>query len=119
MGVAASAVNANVLADSRMADASTLLALAVVSFGIILAVGALVAVAWPKPDPIVCLVAAWALAGVSAELSNPVNLQRASRFNPHLWDLTTLNGLKIAASYLSVLSAALAVVAIAVRFRLW
>jgi len=116
--VAASAVNFNVLADSRMADASTLLALAVVSFGIILAVAALASVAWPKPDSIICFVAAWALAGVAAELNDPVNLQGASRFNPHLWDVTTLDGIKRAASYLSVLAVSLAVVAMALRFHL-
>jgi len=116
--VAASAVNANVLADSRLADASTLLALAVTSFGIILTVAALVSVAWPKPDAIICFVAAWALAGVSAELNDPINLQSGSRFNPHFWDLTTLNGLKKAASYLSVLAVALAGFAIAMRFQL-
>mmetsp|Transcript_38333 Transcript_38333/g.105593 ORF Transcript_38333/g.105593 Transcript_38333/m.105593 type:complete len:306 (+) Transcript_38333:97-1014(+) len=109
--IAASAVNASVLADSSLASPETLLGLAVLSYAVVAAIIAIFAIALRSPDPIVCLVAAWAFAGIHAELGDPKNLDDPDRWNPHTWDRVTLGGLRFAALGVSLLALALAVVA--------
>merc|ERR1719493_481623 len=111
--IAASAVNANTLVDFRKASPETLLGFAITSIGAVCIVATIFAVAKPSADPVVCLVAAWALNAISAELSDPMALDDASRHNPYTWDRVTLAGLQQAASNVTSLALALAVVAAA------
>jgi len=99
--VAASVVNANVAADYSRASPGELLGLAVASYAAVAAIATAFIVAFRSPDPIACLVVSWAFAGVRAELGNASNLNDPKRFNPHVWDQVTLEGLRIAALYVS------------------
>jgi len=111
--LAATAVNANVQADAAAAAPKTLLGLAVASYVAVCIVAALFATAVRSPDPIVCLVAAWAFNGIRAELGNPQNLDSPSRLNPYTWDRVTLGGLQTAALGVVILALGLAVFAAA------
>lgn len=111
--IAASALSTNVTADSFKASPETMLGLAITSIGVICVIAAVFALATRSPDPVVCLVAAWAFNGIRAELGNPTALDNPNRFNPHMWDRTTLGGLQTAASQISFLALGLAAVAIA------
>lgn len=111
--ILASALNASVFADWQRAKPEALLALAVISFAAVLAFSVGFALAGRCPHFLVCLVAAWGLAGVSAELGHPARLNSPDRFNPYIWDPVTLRGLRLAALVLSIASVVLAVVAAA------
>lgn len=113
--VAASAVNANVQADAARASPGILLSFAIVSLGIVFAVVTFFAVAAPKPDPISCVAAAWAVLGVSAELGSPSNLKDPRRFNPYPWDEVILGGVRGAALVLGLSSLAVAALAACLR----
>jgi hypothetical protein len=115
--IAASVVNINVQADATKASQGTLLALAIVSNAAVLAVVTAFTFAVQSPDPLVGLVAAWAFAGISSELSNPANLNDPTRFNPSAWDVVILEGLKNAAVGVSMLALALA--AVAAVMKVW
>eukprot|EP00442_Polarella_glacialis_P003670 CAMPEP_0115058076 /NCGR_PEP_ID=MMETSP0227-20121206/6137_1 /TAXON_ID=89957 /ORGANISM="Polarella glacialis, Strain CCMP 1383" /LENGTH=309 /DNA_ID=CAMNT_0002442999 /DNA_START=104 /DNA_END=1033 /DNA_ORIENTATION=- len=113
--IAASAVNASVLADSWMCSAGTLLALAIVSLAVILAVVVLFVVASPKPDAIISFVAAWSLGAIHAELGSATHLLDPSRFNFFAWDEVSLAGLRGAALVLSLASLGLGLLAAGLR----
>jgi hypothetical protein len=113
--IAASILSANVLADYAMATPAVLLALAVVSLAVIFALTSLFAIAGPRSDAIIPLVAAWALFAVSSELRDPVKLLDPARHNPVAWDPTVLDAVRIAASVLSLACLALSAVAAALR----
>merc|ERR1712008_144783 len=95
--VAASALNASVLADASRAAPATLLTLAIVSLGAILTTATIFATAIKKPDAILCLACYWALLGIYSELGDPANLDDPSRFNPVAWDAATLTAIRAAA----------------------
>jgi len=109
----ASVVNANVLADSGRASPGTLLGVAVASLAAILAVVTAFSFAARNAEPLVGLVAAWALAAVASELGAPVQLLDAARWNPHAWDAATLEGLRAAASAVAAAAGAMAAAAAA------
>lgn len=113
--IAATAVNANVQADAAMASPEALGGLAVTSLGVVCVLAAIVTVAARTPDPIVCLVAAWAFNGIRAELADPVNLDDPGRHNPYMWDRVTLGMLESAARMLSTLAFAGSAVALLLR----
>jgi len=113
--IVASTLSVNVQADALSASQETLLALAVLSSALVLAVVTAFTLAVKSPDPIIGLVAAWAFAAISSELSNPVKLNDPARFNPSTWDMVTLGGLQKAALGTCVLSAAMAVAAAGFR----
>merc|ERR1719499_97279 len=114
----ASAVNINVLTDYERAAPGTLLGVAVASLAAILAVVTAFTLATKRAEPIVGLVAAWALAAVASELGDPaLLLDPAVRWNYHAWDDTTLEGIRIAAS--AVASAAGAMAAVAAARLAW
>lgn len=109
--VAASLLNLNVYADSLKSSPKVMLAIAVWSFAAIAAIVVLFALAVPKGDPIICIVAGWALAAISANLSDPTDLQDRDRFNFYDWPAEVLDGLQIVAAMLSIWSFVFAAVA--------
>lgn len=109
--IAASAVNANLLADSLKASQETLLALFVLSSAVVLAIVTAFTLAVKSPDPIIGLVSAWAFAAIYSELGDPVKLSSPSRFNPMTWDTVTVRALQVSALAICMLSAVMAVVA--------
>jgi len=111
--VAASLLNTNVLADFLKASPGPLLALAVASFATISATVAIFALATPKADTIICLVAAWALAGISTNLQEAEDLRNPDRFNFYDWPQEVLDGIRISALIISIGSLLLAAVATA------
>jgi len=113
--IAATAVNASVLADASGAAPATLLTLAIVSLGVVVTTAAIFATAIKKPDAIVCLTCAWALLGIYSELGSPANLQNPARFNPTAWDATTLAGIRGAALVLGLALVGLAAYAAGLR----
>jgi hypothetical protein len=115
--IAATVVNANVQADSTKTSQEGLLALAILSKAVVLAVVTLFTFGVRSPDPIVGFVAAWAFAGVSSELGNPTSINDPTRFNPSTWDDVILGGLKNAAMFISLLALMLAVIAIGLRMK--
>jgi hypothetical protein len=115
--IAASAVNASVQADYVRASAPDLLALAVMSLTAVFAVSIVFAVAVPRPDAIICIVAAWALRAVGSELVAAKYLLDPTKHNFIAWDPVVLDGVGTAATSLSVAILGLAVYAAA--FRVW
>eukprot|EP00418_Pyrodinium_bahamense_P009714 CAMPEP_0179127344 /NCGR_PEP_ID=MMETSP0796-20121207/60323_1 /TAXON_ID=73915 /ORGANISM="Pyrodinium bahamense, Strain pbaha01" /LENGTH=403 /DNA_ID=CAMNT_0020826135 /DNA_START=32 /DNA_END=1245 /DNA_ORIENTATION=- len=113
--IAASAVNANVQADAASASPETLLGVAVTSYAVVCIIATVFAAAMRSPDPIVCLVAAWAFNGIRAELGKPQNLNSPRRFNPHTWDRALLGGLRSAALGVTILALGLAIFAVVRR----
>jgi hypothetical protein len=109
--IAASAVNANVQADAAKASQEVLLAFAVGSNAVVLAIVSAFTFAVRSPDPFVGFVAAWAFAGIYSALSDPTKLNDPDRFNPSKWDAVALGGLKFAALGISALAFMLAVFA--------
>jgi len=109
--IAASALNVNVVAGGARASPETLLGMAVASIGVICVLAAIFALVMKSADPIVCFVAAWAFNAISAQLSDPVDLNAPNRHNPHTWDEITLKGLEIAASYIAILALVLGAIA--------
>merc|ERR1711920_634951 len=102
--IAASALNVSVVADAAKASPGTLLGLAVASIGIVCVLASCFAFATKSPDPVVCLVAAWAFNGIRVKLSDPIELDSPTRFNPHVWDRVTLEGLQTATGIVAVLA---------------
>jgi hypothetical protein len=113
--IAASVVNINVQADAAKSSQQFLLAIAVLSNAIVLAIVTIFTFAVRSPDPIIALVVAWAFAGIATELNNPINLNDPTRFNASIWNEVILGGLKSVAICISVLSLALVVIATALR----
>jgi len=113
--VAASLLNSNVLAVSLKASPGPLLALAVASFALLAATVTIFALATPRPDAIICLVAAWALAGISTNLQKAEDLRNSDRFNFHDWPQEVVDGIRISALIISIGSLVLAAVATARR----
>jgi len=113
--IAASVVNINVQAEAAKSSQQFLLATAVLSNAIVLAVVTIFTFAVRTPDPIIALVVAWAFAGIATELNNPINLNDPTRFNASIWNEVILGGLKSVAICISVLSLALVVIATALR----
>lgn len=113
--IAASVVNINVQADAAKSSQQFLLAIAVLSNAIVLAIVTIFTFAVRSPDPIIALVVAWAFAGIATELNNPINLNNPTRFNASIWNEVILGGLKSVAICISVLSLALVVIATALR----
>jgi len=110
----ASAVNTNVLADYERASPGTLLGVAVTSLAAILAVVTAFTLATKSAEPVVGLVAAWALTAVASELGDPVLLlDPAVRWNYYPWGATTLEGIRIAASAVAAAAGVMAAVAAA------
>merc|ERR1711924_536657 len=66
--IAASVLSVNVVADAARASPAVLLAVAVVSLTVVVALASLFTLAVPRPDAIIPLVAAWALFAISREL---------------------------------------------------
>lgn len=111
-------LNLNVIADSLQAPAPELVANAIASLCIVFALNVIYALLLPRPDPILCVAAAWASWWIH------VGLQTPERFldkinNPVTLDLNTLAGFSLAASYLSVIFLILAAVATPLRLRSW
>lgn len=115
--IAASVVNTNVQADAAKSSQEFLLALAVLSNAAVLSIVTLFTFGVRSSDPIVGLVAAWAFAGIFNELSNPTNLNDATRFNASLWDDVILDALKTSAFCVSLIALILATIATALRIR--
>lgn len=113
--MAASAVNVNLQADATKAGQETLLAVAIVSFAVLLAVSTFFTFAVRSPDPFVAFVTAWAFAAIHAELGNPDDLNDPTRFNPSVWDPVILGGLQKAALIICLLALSLGVVATALK----
>jgi hypothetical protein len=109
--ICASAVNTNSVFDFYKAEPHVLLAVAIASFAVIAVAVALFALAAPRPDAWPSLVAAWALAAVSAELKDGKLILSPTRFNPFAWPSLVLQGLSQAAEALSILCLVLAFVA--------
>jgi len=102
--IAASALNISVAADAAKASPGTLLGLAVASIGILCVLAGCFAFATKSPDPVICLVAAWAFNGIRVKLSDPIELDSPTRFNPYVWDRVTLAGLQTATGIVAVLA---------------
>lgn len=115
--IAASAVNISVQADYEKASPGVLGGLAIASYGLICVFTTVFAAAAQSPDPIVCLVAAWAFNGIRAELADPKNLDNPDRHNPYMWDPVTLSSLENAASLLTALFLASALYATVMKVR--
>mmetsp|Transcript_8061 Transcript_8061/g.21832 ORF Transcript_8061/g.21832 Transcript_8061/m.21832 type:complete len:299 (-) Transcript_8061:66-962(-) len=110
--ICASAVNANVQFDAAKADASELLAVAVLSFVAIVAANVALVTTATNPDAITSLVAAWAFAAVSSELADGELLRSKDRHNWRAWDPVVTGGLGNAAAGAAVVAVALGVVAL-------
>merc|ERR1712176_1603272 len=102
--ICAAGVNVSVQADALKSSQSTLLAVAVLTYAAVLSASVAFAVGPLSPDPIVCLVAAWAFLGIYSELGNPVELNDPTRFNPSTWDAVILDGLRSAALGVSIIA---------------
>lgn len=115
--VAASAVNVSLVADAARSSQEVLLALAVLSYAAVLAIVVVFTFAVRTPDPFIGFVAAWAFLGIYSELGNPKHLNDPARYNPSIWDIVIVDGLRIAAGCINVIAILLAVVATASRVR--
>jgi len=115
--IAASAVSINVQADAAKSSAQALLCLAVLTYAGVSAIATVFAVAVQSPDPIVCLVAAWAFLAIQSELGDPQALDDEDRFNAMHWDRVILDGLRRAAVGVSIFALCLAVLAAVLRAR--
>lgn len=117
--VCATALLFNTTADFQKASPQVLLGTAVTTVGALSIVLTMIALVKAKPEPIVCLVGAWAFYGISSELSDPTHelINSPDRHNPYTWDLVTLGGLRIAAS--NIVWVCLALAAVAVARALW
>ncbi|CAJ1353033.1 unnamed protein product [Effrenium voratum] len=109
--IAASALNINVLADFYKAAPEILLMLAILCLSAISVLVALFAFAVPKADPLIGLVACWALLAIFAELGNPEKLNDPARFNYFDWPELVLEALRDTALALGLASAAASAVA--------
>merc|ERR1719174_151140 len=103
------------MADSTMATQPTLLALAVLSTVGVAAMTTGFTLAVRTPDPFIGAVAAWAFRAIAAELGSPDGLQNPKRFNPSTWNPVILQGLQQAASWVSMVCLAMAVLAVVLR----
>lgn len=113
----ASAIGLSIAADASMTTDGDLLAIAIASLGVVLCLTALFAVGViGKPDPIRCLVTAWATFFISVELRDPVLLINKP-WKPVNFDEVTITGVRGAALILSY--ASLAFAALAMGLRVW
>lgn len=115
--IAAAGVNWNVNFDSSMASQSTLLAVAMVTIAVVLAVISVLTFAAKSPDVVVCCVAAWAFAAINSSLSDPVKLNSLTRFNPSTWSPVILHAVQQAS--VSVIVVSLILAAIGCAFRIY
>eukprot|EP00434_Breviolum_minutum_P010256 symbB.v1.2.009050.t1/scaffold569.1/size186053/19 len=110
--IAASAVNINVMADYNMSSQETMLMFAMVCLAGIAVIVALFTVAAPRADPLIGLVAAWALLGIFVELENPENLMNPNKFNFIDWPHFVTEAVRRTALVLSIASACAALIAV-------
>ncbi|CAL1158805.1 unnamed protein product [Cladocopium goreaui] len=110
--IAASVLNINVLADYYMSSQETMLMLAMVCLAGIAVIVALFTFAAPRADPLIGLVAAWALLGIYVELENPENLLNMNKFNYIAWPQLVIESVRRTALVLSIASACAASIAI-------
>jgi hypothetical protein len=115
--IAASNVNLNVVADWAEASPGALLGLGIASLVAVVAIATFFTCGVKTSEPIVCMVAAWALFGIGTELGNPVNLNDPSRYNPYTWGEATLEGVRYAALIASGAALSLAVISLALNAR--
>ncbi|CAL1172673.1 unnamed protein product [Cladocopium goreaui] len=108
--IAASVLNINVLADYNMSSQETLLMLAMVCLAGIAVIVALFTFAAPRADPLIGLVAAWALLGIYVELENPENLLNMNKFNYIAWPQFVIESVRRTALVLSIASACAALI---------
>ena len=73
---------------------------------------ALFTFAAPRADPLIGLVAAWALLGIYVELENPENLLNMNKFNYIAWPQFVIESVRRTALVLSIASACAAAIAI-------
>ena len=73
---------------------------------------ALFTVAVPRADPLIGLVAAWALLGIFVELENPENLLNPNKFNFIDWPHFVIEAVRRTALVLSIASACAALIAV-------
>ena len=74
---------------------------------------ALFTFAVPRADPLIGLVAAWALLGVVVELENPENLLNPNKFNFIDWPHFVIEAVRRTALVLNIASACAALIAVA------
>ena len=72
---------------------------------------ALFTFAAPRADPLIGLVAAWALLGIYVELENPENLLNMNKFNYIAWPQFVIESVRRTALVLSIASACAASIA--------
>mmetsp|Transcript_13232 Transcript_13232/g.31536 ORF Transcript_13232/g.31536 Transcript_13232/m.31536 type:complete len:296 (+) Transcript_13232:77-964(+) len=114
--VAATSLNICVVADYYKGPPEVMLALAMVCFAGISAIVTVFTFASPKADPIIALVACWALLGMVSELTNAEKLRDATvRWNYFDWPQYVISAVRIAAFLLSLLCIVAATVATARR----
>lgn len=116
--IVASTVNVNLLADSLKCSQTHLLMLAITSFVVLLATitdFTLLSLVVRRPDPIIGFVAAWAFGAIASELEHPVGLNDPNRFNPSVWDVSTLGHLQKAALFLCIVTATMGLIAAALE----
>ena len=73
---------------------------------------ALFTVAVPRADPLIGLVAAWALLGIFVELESPENLLNPNKFNFIDWPHFVIEAVRRTALVLSIASACAALIAV-------
>jgi len=110
--IAASVLNINVLEDYNMSSQETMLMFAMVCLAGIAVIVALFTVAAPRADPLIGLVAAWALLGIFVELENPENLMNPNKFNFIDWPHFVIEAVRRTALVLSIASACAALIAV-------
>jgi len=113
--IAASNVNINVVADWDKAAPAALLGIGIASLAIVVAISTFFTCGVKTAEPIICLVAAWALLGIGIELGDPANLQDPARYNPHRWNDETVDGVKCAAFIASAATLVLAMISVALN----
>mmetsp|Transcript_35089 Transcript_35089/g.48959 ORF Transcript_35089/g.48959 Transcript_35089/m.48959 type:complete len:302 (+) Transcript_35089:50-955(+) len=110
--IAATVLNINVLADYNMSSPETMLMFAMVCLAGIAVIVTLFTVAAPRADPLIGLVAAWALLGIFVELENPENLMNPNKFNFIDWPHFVTEAVRRTALVLSIASACAALIAV-------
>lgn len=80
---------------------------------------ALFALAAPRADPIIALVACWALLGIFVELSDPENLMNLGKFNFIDWPDLIINAVQQTALVLSLASGCASVIAVGRLAQNW
>lgn len=111
----ASALMVNVAFVGARWDQSALMASAIVSLAVILSEASLFAVALRYSNVLVPLVVAWASYWINQELQGASILLDSTREYYSLWDTTSIEAIRSAASGLSIAALVLAAIAVAMR----